>query len=320
MKRGEIAAAPWLTVIMPCYCGERWIDRALRSIAAESADGIEVLLIDGSPTSATREIAYGYSDRINLRVYERPDLKMWHDKTNFGVAIANAQHICWLHVDDLWFGGRAAAVRAWIGKAPEASLHLSPSAIMDQLDRKLGVWRCPLPADCELRSDLVREKLLVQNFVAAPAPVFRKDAWLACGGLDTQLWYTGDWDIWLKLATRGSVYYHDDITTGFRIHGSSLTATGSRDLADFTRQMEIVLDRHLARPSGRPNGLERIARASIAVNTALALSSSGDLTGLPRAMYEVLRLGPIGIYRYVHYSRIMDRVKPRLRAKLSGVW
>jgi glycosyltransferase involved in cell wall biosynthesis len=320
MSASCTAAEPWLSVIMPTHCGEPWIDASLRSLAAEPLEGIEVLVLDSSPTSATRDIARSYSDRLDLSVFERRDLLMWHAKTNLGVEIARSNHICWLHQDDLWLPGRAAAVRTWIDAATDASLHLAPSAIIDRHGRKLGVWRCPLPASGELRSALVTERLLVQNFVSAPAPVFRRDAWLACGGLDKDLWYTADWDIWLKLAASGPVYYHDQVTTSFRIHGGSLTVTGSRDIADFANQMRIVLDRHMPRPGLRSMDVERAAQASIAINIALASAAGGDLSLLWRAVSEVLRLGPAGIRRYLRDSRIVDRVVPRVRAKLWGAF
>jgi glycosyltransferase involved in cell wall biosynthesis len=313
-------SAPWLTVIMPTHRGEQWIDASLRSLAAEAAEGVEVLVIDSSPTPATLDIARGYSVRLHLRAVERRDLLMWHAKSNFGVEIAESNHICLLHQDDLWFPGRAAAVRAWIEFAPKAPLHLAPSAIMDRSGRTLGVWRCPLPTNGVLPSVLVMERLLVQNFVAAPSPVFRKDAWLACGGLDEKLWYIADWDIWLKLAASGPVYYHDGVTTGFRIHGGSLTVAGSRDVADFAQQMQIVLDRHLARFCDRSKSVDLAGRASIAVNSALAAASAGDLRGLLPAVSKVLRLGPAGIRRYLRDSRIVDRVALRMRAKLGGAF
>jgi glycosyltransferase involved in cell wall biosynthesis len=320
MSAHHISSVPWLTVIVPSYCGERWIDSALQSLATEAAEGIEVLVIDGSPTPATRDIARTYSDRLRLRIFDRPDLRSWHHKTNFGVEIAEASHICWLHVDDLWIPGRAAAVRAWIESARETPLHLAPTAIIDRAGRKLGVWRCPLRANQQLPSALVTERLLVQNFVAAPAPVFRKDAWLKCGGLDESLWYTADWDVWLKLAACGPVSYHDEVTCCFRIHGGSLTVTGSRNVADFGEQMRLVLDRHLPRFCGDSKKVERAARASIAVNVALASASTGDLRGLLRAASGVFRLGPAGIRRYLRDSRIVDRVAPRVRARLSGAF
>jgi glycosyltransferase involved in cell wall biosynthesis len=318
MSVGRPTSAPWLTVIMPTHCGEQWIDASLRSLAAEAAEGIEVLVLDSSSTPATLDIARAYSERLHLRAVERRDLLMWHAKTNFGVQIAESNHICWLHQDDLWLPGRAAAVRAWIESAPNASLHLAPSAIIGRSGRTLGVWRCPLPTNGELPSVLVTERLLVQNFVAAPAPVFRKDAWLACGGLDEKLWYTADWDIWLKLAANGLIYYHDSVTTGFRIHGGSLTMTGSRDAAAFETQMKVVLDRHMPRLCRHSKGVECAARVSITVNIALALAAAGDRSFLWRAMAEVLRLGPVGIHRYWRDSRILERVAPRVWAKLRG--
>jgi glycosyltransferase involved in cell wall biosynthesis len=303
---------------MPSHSGEQWINASLNSLVSEEADGIEVLLIDSSPTIRTVEMAREFSGRLRLRVFERPDLSSWHVKTNFGVAVAEAAHLCWLGVDDLWLPGRAAAARAWINAAPEVPLHLAASAIIDATGRKLGVWRCPLPPNHALPSSLVIERLLVQNFIAAPAPIFRRDAWQRCGGLDPELWYTADWDMWLKLAAAGAVYYHDEVTIGFRIHGGSLTTSGSRDAADFADQMTTVLDRHLPALQGDSHKIERAARASITVNSMLAAAATGDFRDLPRAALQVLRLGPSGIHRYLRDSRIVDRLAPRLRAKLSG--
>ena len=313
-------SAPWITVIMPSYRGEQWIDTSLNSLAHEAAEGVEVLVIDGGPTSAARDIAQSYSDRLRIRVFERCDLSSWQTKTNFGVEMAESSHICWLGVDDLWLPGRAGAIRSWVEAAPDAALHLAPSAIIDKGGRKLGVWRCPLPTRVELPSSLVVERLLVQNFVAAPAPVFRRDAWRACGGLDEDLWYTADWDMWLKLAACGPVHYHDRLTVGFRIHDGSLTVTGSHDTAAFGQQMQIVLERHLKGTDGRSSAVERAARASIAVNTALSAASAGNLTNLWCAALQVVRLGPVGISRYLRDSRIVERVAPRVRAKLTGAF
>ena len=310
--------APWISVIMPSYRGEFWIDTSLSSLVREAAEGVEVLVIDSGPTSAARDIAQSYSDRLRIRVFERCDLRSWQAKTNFGVEMAESSHICWLGVDDLWLPGRTGAVRSWVEAAPDAPLHLAPSAIIDKGGRKLGVWKCPLPSNVELRSSLVMERLLVQNFVAAPAPVFRRDHWRACGGLDEKLWYTADWDMWLKLAACGPVYYHDSLTVGFRIHGGSLTVTGSHDAVDFTQQMQIVLDRHLAKFNGRSKAIERAARASIAVNAALSSASAGYPGSLWRAALQVVRLGPVGIRRYLRDSRIVERLAPRVRAKLTG--
>jgi glycosyltransferase involved in cell wall biosynthesis len=314
-----ITAMPWLSVVIPSYHGELWVDTALRSLV-EQADGIEIMLIDGSNTSATLDIARAYSDRLNLRVFERRDLRSWQAKTNFGVSEATSGHVCWLGVDDVWLPGRAAAARSWIGSAPSIAIHLAPSAIIDNQGRRLGVWRCPFTDMVELCPRLVKERLLIQNFIAAPAPIFRRDAWLDQGGADEELWYTADWDIWLKLAALGPIRYHDQVTVGFRIHGDSLTVAGSRNTGDFANQMLTVLLRHLSTMEGDLKAVERAAHASIVVNVALAAASSGDASHLFHATLEVLRLGPSGIHRYLRDSRLLERIGPRVRARLLGAF
>lgn len=309
---------PWLTVIIPSHRGEQWLTNTLESIARESVHDVEVILIDSSPTSASLDCAKSFSDRLDLRVFSRPDLLPWQVKTNFGMSIASTSHACWLHQDDLWMAGRAAAAREWVARDPAAVLHLSPSAIIDNHGKSLGIWRCPLPANCALGGKMVTERLIIQNFIATPAPIFRTQAWNECGGLDEDLWYTADWDVWLKLAVAGPIRYHDQVSTAFRIHRGSLTMSGSRDIVDFQNQMETVLDRHLKRIGDIDAPVRRAALASIAVNTALASAITGDYRKLPGAFASVLGLGPVGIYRYLRDSRLFDRILPRLRAKLQG--
>jgi glycosyltransferase involved in cell wall biosynthesis len=313
------AGSIWLSVVIPSYRGERWIEMALASIARERAPGIEVLLIDSGPSGETRARAADFADRLRIRILDRPDLSSWQTKTNLGVALAEATHVCWLGVDDVWLPGRAEAVRGWIRDAPCTALHLAPAAFIDGGGRTLGTWHCPLPRRGDLSSAFVTERLLVQNFIAAPAPVFRKDAWLACGGVDETLWYTADWDVWLKLAALGPVCYRDLVTVGFRLHPDSLTATGSIDSVDFHRQLDTVLARHLSKVAlASRRGIERVAQVSIAVNVGLAASAKGRYRGLLVALVALLGLGPVGIRRYWRDSRIAERVLPRLKARWAG--
>jgi hypothetical protein len=178
-----------------------------------------------------------------------------------------------------------------------------------------------LPTDIPIPKELLVERLLVQNFICAPAVVFRRDHWLAAGGLEVDLWYSGDWDLWFKLADLGAVYYHPEVTAAFRIHGGSLTVTGSRDLADFEKQMRVVLDRHLGRVAPELSApVTRAANASIKINVALAAASDGSLAALGRALAELVMLGPRGLHRYLRDSRLFERAFPRLRARLTGAF
>lgn len=317
----DVTAKPFLSVVMPVHDGADWIAASLGSLVAEPTAGIEIIVIDSSPSDETADVVRRYSQGFPIRLLRRPDLGPWQIKTNLGVRLANADHVCILHQDDLWLPGRANAIRRWLAETPEAVLHLAPSVYVDRHGGRVGRWRCPLPAETILDRQKLLGRLLVQNFVSVPAPVVQRRTWLACGGMDEQLWYTPDWDLWLHLAAAGPVVYHDEITTAFRIHGGSLTVSGSRDARKFRDQMRIVLERHLHRiPASRRRAIERRARVSINVNVMLAAAATGSFKAVLGVAADFVSLGPVGAGRYLRESRLRERVWSRLRAKAVGAF
>lgn len=310
----------WLSVIVPSHNGQRWLSTALQSIADQKERGIEVIVIDSSTEDTSLAIAESFATQFVIRALRRPDLLPWMAKTNFGVEQSKGNWICMLHQDDFWLPNRSAELQNWLSSQPDAVMHLHPCYIVDQVGRRLGLWRCPLPADgSPVPAQLLYERLMVQNFIGIPTPAIRRDAYLMVGGLDNTLWYTADWDLYLKIASVGDVCYHSTPLACFRVHKNSLTVLGSRDIHDFRRQHSAIVDRHINKltPRSRTATL-RLSKASIEVNVALAAAVSGKFGAISKAMRSVLFLGPAGIIRYLSYSRIVDRALPRLRAAVAG--
>jgi hypothetical protein len=224
-----------------------------------------------------------------------------------------------LHKDDLWLPNRCSKVRRWLAAHPLGIMHLHSAEIIDETGKRLGTWRCPLSSgDAPVPPPVMLERLLVQNFIAVPTPTIRRDAYLKVGGLDERLWYTADWDLYLKLLSTGEVYYHSDPLACFRIHDSSLTMSGSRNVGDFRSQMETVLDRHIGVLTARRDRTRRLAMASIDVNVALAAASEGKPGQLLKALTNLFGLGPREVFRFFRHSRIIERAYPRLRARVAG--
>jgi hypothetical protein len=135
-----------------------------------------------------------------------------------------------------------------------------------------------------------------------------------------------DWDLYLKIAAVGNIFYHSDPLSCYRVHNSSLTARLTTDIADYRNQQKTVVDRHAAKlPPASRQEISRVAAASIEVNIALAAvygrkfsQTSGRLRQITKAVAALVTLGPRGICQYFIYSRIADRVMPRLRALAAG--
>lgn len=310
---------PRLSVVMPLHEGEAYLDAALASLPDDPTGLIEVIALDSGVEPLCLSIIGRHAGRLTLRYEHLPHMVSWTEKTNCAVAMARAPHVAMLHQDDLWLPGRLETILAALDKGSEAALILTAANIVDEQGRNLGVWRCPLDGSANWSSAAVVERLLVQNFVALPSVVIPKQLWLRIGGLDETLWYTPDWDLYMKAALLGNVHYIAEPTVAFRIHSGSQTMQGSRSHADFLAQMEIVVTRYADAVGGRrAPAVRRIAAASARINALLAQAVHGQKAALAGALLELLRLGPYNIPRYFRDSRIVERVLPRLRARLRG--
>jgi glycosyltransferase involved in cell wall biosynthesis len=306
-------AEPWLTVALPVHNGEATLAATLDSAASEQPDGVEFILLDSSAGDGCRQIAESFSGRMNIVYRHVPDILPWTAKTNEAMRIARSVHVAMLHQDDLWIEGHLRSVREAIAAFPDAVMQVGSSRLIDLAGRVVGDWNCGL-AEGRIDGPAAAKHLIVQNGIAIPSPVIRRDAWNSVGGLDPALWYTADWDLYLKLALSGDIAVRPAKTTAFRIHGGSLTMTGRMEKGAFKEQMDIVLSRY-----SHAVGAGELARAqaSIAVNVSLAEASTGRVSALSGAIVALARLGPVQAFRYAREARLVERIWPRLRLKLA---
>ena len=304
----------WLSVIIPTYNGSKYLGEALDSVAMQADGGVEAILIDDGSTDGTIEIAKSFQGKLNLEIIERSHVGNWVTGTNIGIERARGEFLSCLHQDDFWLEGRVETVKRLIYESPNASLFLHPSWFVDGSGRFLGIWRCPFAASpaAILPRDLV-PRLLVQNFISMPAPVFRRSLATALGGMDRGLWYTADWDLWLKIAGSGTTVYFPNPLTAFRIHPLSQTIRRGNP-EEIRRQLEAVFLRHWERWDGDAldkKRIRRLAEASIELNVMLA----GRWSGLFRRMIGFLgvaaRLAPSDWREFLRDTRIWERFRCR---------
>lgn len=312
-------ASPSLSVIMPTYNGERFIAAAIESAGSQFYDGMELVVVDDGSSDSTLEIVNRFSKRMPIRVLTPGRIGNWTAVSNIGMREASGEWACFLHQDDLWLPSRIAALRGEMDRA-DASLILHDAMFIDAEGRSLGRWECPLEGGLVQPDEFV-EHLLVQNFIAICSPVFRRRAAVDSGGLDEKLWLSADWDLWLRLGSIGPVRYCQRMLSAFRVHAASQTSSHKIRGDEWEQQLITVFRRHVVVWPGRDlrrRGVERAALASIAVNSYLAGASRGASSDVLPVVIRLLGLGPWGWYRYLHDSRIVQRVWSRLKARYSA--
>lgn len=89
-----------VTVIVPIYKTEKYLDRCIRSIVGQTWEDLEILLIDdGSPDSCP-EICEEWAERdCRVRVVHKENQGLGMAR-NTGIAMANGEYLCFVDSDD----------------------------------------------------------------------------------------------------------------------------------------------------------------------------------------------------------------------------
>lgn len=304
-----------LSIVMPVHNGEHYIAIALDSLRNQLPASAEIVVVDDCSTDRTVEIVRAITD-LPIRLLSPCRFGNWVAATNHGLRHAEGEWACFLHHDDLWLPGRGQRILAEIPNTPGALL-LHNAVFIDSRGHSAGPWTCPLPAGNVASSDFLSH-LLIQNFIAIPSPVFRRSIVLETGALDETLWFSGDWDLWLRLGAAGPVRFLSETLTAFRVHPFSQTDSRKVSPGEWEQQLTIVLNRYLPRlssPAKSLRGIDQAARVSIAVNSSLSAASRGQPFQPWPALGQLLALGPAGGRRYLRDSRIFQRVMARLRVR-----
>ena len=311
---------PWLSVLIPTYNGEAYLPFTFDTILNQNDSDIECIVVDDGSTDSTLSIIEAYQVKLPIKLLRMERKGNWVANTNHALSVATGEYACFLHQDDIWLYNRLPVMKKIIEQFPDAGLYIHASNFIDHTGKYLGIWRCPLqPVPKSIAPRTVTGKLLIQNFIPILAPIFRRDLALDVGGLDETLWYTADWDFWLKLSSRSETVYYPKPLSGYRVQSKSQTFVRSSYIEDFESQLEKAFQNNLSRwgaSVSEKNRVSKIADFSIRANTALAGMYHGKSINFVRLVFSFVLLGPFGWYHYLRYSRIWERTYARVKARL----
>jgi glycosyltransferase involved in cell wall biosynthesis len=132
---------------------------------------------------------------------------------------------CWIHLlhqDDLVLPGFYERLADADLMKPEVGAAFCRTWFVDRDGERTGI------------SDLEREtagicenwleRIAVSNHIKCPSVVVRRQTYEKLGGFRSDLAFTLDWEMWVRIACQFPVYYEPDALAEFRIHDDSETS------------------------------------------------------------------------------------------------
>ena len=295
---------PRVSVVIPTYNRADLVGHAIRSALDQTMDDLEVIVVDDGSTDGTPDVLARFADP-RVRVIHQAN-KGISSALNTGFRAAAGDAVIMLGSDDRFLPYCLARLVAALDAHPDAVLVYGRAQAMDDLARPLPqITGNPEPFPGQtLRS------ILYGDFVATIAALTRRDALFAVGLCDERLSGNEDWDLWIRLATRGPFVFVDTVLAQFRVHPTRFTAARGEALAHLTQGRLAILDKAFARPDLPPDAraVRPLAYRNAYIDAGLRWLAVG---GRPQALDQfrrALRYGnPLATLARIVYLAVIYR-------------
>ena len=184
---------PLVSVIMPCYNAEAYLDEAITSVAAQTVADWELMILDDGSTDGSREIAarWAASDP-RIRLLENPENLGAARTRNRGLDLASGTWIALLDSDDIW---RPEKLQLQLSLAERSGAELIYSSYSLFREDRPGRSAYLVPPKVDYKG------LLKENVIGCSTVLLRRDA-LGDKRFPLDV-YHEDYALWLELLRSG---------------------------------------------------------------------------------------------------------------------
>lgn len=214
-----------VSICIPVYNSENTIKATLESALAQSYSNIEIIVVDNCSTDNTWQIINSFSD---LRI------KKYKNDMNIGMAgnwnkcllYATGVYVHFLCGDDIITHDCIEKKVILADSADDISLVFSASEIINESD-KVVLTRQQFKKDCVLDGKkLAKKSFNTKNIYGEPSNVLFKRRFVGkLGVFNVNLFYTLDWEMWLRLSMVGKVGFVCKPLMKYRISKSNGTSS-----------------------------------------------------------------------------------------------
>ena len=223
-----------LSVLMPVFNSEQFVEEAIESILNQSFNDFEFLILDDASTDKSFKIIKDFEKKV-------PRIKVFQNEKNLGVVgsrnklinLSKGKYIAWLDSDDIAFENRFEEQIKFLEQHPEIGMVGAYPVIIDENGKTTGKWwfeTDPQKLKIELffhspflsSSVMIRRTCLPQNFYDSRFPVAE------------------DFNLYSKISERFDVANIPKFLVNYRINSKGLSKSNTEKMEQLSMAIENI--------------------------------------------------------------------------------
>lgn len=201
---------PTISIIMPSFNQGEFIEKAIQSVISQTATNWELIIIDGGSTDDTKDVVNRYKKYISHLISERDNGQA--DAIKKGFELSRGEILCWLNSDDIFWPHTVQMVTECMVQS-QCDWAYGEGSKFVYSTRKNTFSEKNMYSTCGEHLNLGKRYRLFQ-----PAVFFTRDIYFQSGGINVDLHFVLDWDLFKRFSNISTPKYLNVKLASAHIH------------------------------------------------------------------------------------------------------
>jgi glycosyltransferase involved in cell wall biosynthesis len=204
---------PPISIITPSLNQGAYIEENIKGVLKQEYPNFEHIIIDGGSTDGTIDILRKYDHLIWVSEKDSGQ----SEAINKGFKRANGEILAWLNSDDCYEANAFKIIAKALNKDEGKYFVFGDCNLIDEKGETIGF----IKGKYKGQGSLI--EYWKDAYIPQPSVFFHRDLLHEIGFVNESLHYAMDWDFWLRISEKYSLFYINKPLANFRIHGKQKT-------------------------------------------------------------------------------------------------
>ncbi|MCD6154734.1 MAG: glycosyltransferase [Candidatus Verstraetearchaeota archaeon] len=226
---------PKVSVIIPCYNGEKFIGEAIESVLNQTYQNFEIIIVDDGSTDGSKSVIKTFLKDPRIKLIEHERNKGIPAARNTAIKASKGEFIAFLDQDDLWYPEKLEKSLDAFERGGENLGVVFSDVDIEEKDGSVTRRTCRKYDPAKLGREGFIRALFWGNFIPTSSAIVRKTCFAQMGLLDEQLYGSDDRDFWLRIAGTFEFHHIPEALAKLRRHGANASLRGAYTMIEQSR-------------------------------------------------------------------------------------